>query len=615
MCGIAGFTAYDRDARSPRERAALTAMTATMGLRGPDAEGLWTDRHVALGHRRLAVIDVEGGVQPMVAHTPDLPVALTYSGEVYNYRELRRVLEKLGHTFRTVSDTEVVLRSYLQWGRAAFTRLNGIYAFAVWDGRTEELLLVRDRLGVKPLCYAPWVGGVLFGSEPKAVLTHPAADRGVDLAGLRDLFMYTRPPEAAVWRGMRNVPPGAVVTVTASGTRTHTYWALPEAALDTDAQAAARDVRELLHDTVRRQLVADVPHCVLLSGGLDSSVVTALAARSAPPSGPAVRSFAVDFEGHADTFVPDELRGTRDAPFVAEMARHAGTEHRDIVLDSHVLADRELRRAVVAARDLPMGLGDLDASMYLLFRAIRQEATVALSGEAADEVFGGYSWSHSPTIRDADTFPWYAAMQPDPELAVVMLRPELRRALRLTDHVRQCYREAVAHAPAVPAGATREEARMALHTHLHLTQWLPYVLERKDRLSMANGLEVRVPFCDHRLVERVFATAWSVRADGGREKSLLRAAVGDLLPSSVRERRKSQYPTTLDPTYLATLQLHGKELLADADHAVFALADRAWATATMDTDPSSWTPPQRNGVQRLLDLAVWLEEYAPVLVL
>lgn len=286
MCGITGWVAYDRDLTL--ERPVLDAMTATQVCRGPDAGGLHLERHAALGHRRLAVIDVEGGVQPMtVEHDGRTLAALTYSGEVYNHRELRAELEAAGHRFRTRSDTEVVLHAYLEWGEHLAERLNGMFAFAVWDARSEELLLVRDRMGVKPLHYHPTPDGVVFGSEPKALLAHPDVPAVVDLDGLRELLALARTPGLTPYRGIAEVRPGHVVRVRRTGVTVRRYWALEAREHTQDLATTVATVRALLDDIVHRQLDADVPLCSLLSGGLDSSAVTALAAKALRAAGAA----------------------------------------------------------------------------------------------------------------------------------------------------------------------------------------------------------------------------------------------------------------------------------------------------------------------------------------
>lgn len=269
MCGMTGWVDFSRDLT--REQAAIEAMTETMACRGPDATGTWIRRDVALGHRRLAVIDLVGGAQPMVVSTPSGDVAMVYTGEAYNYTELRRELVAKGHSFETSSDTEVVLRGYLQWGEALADRLNGMYAFAIWDSRERKLVMIRDRMGVKPFSFYPIPDGVLFGSEPKAVFANPMARRAVDLEGLRELIGPVTASRTAVWKGMREVQPGTIVTVDERGIRERTYWRLESRLHIDDRDTTVANVRGLLDDIVRRQLVADVPECVLLSGGLDSS--------------------------------------------------------------------------------------------------------------------------------------------------------------------------------------------------------------------------------------------------------------------------------------------------------------------------------------------------------
>jgi asparagine synthase (glutamine-hydrolysing) len=429
MCGITGWVSFGRDLRA--ERATLDAMRATMACRGPDDEGAWVGEHAALGHRRLAIIDLPGGAQPMSLSTPDGPLVLVYSGETYNFTELRRELAGRGHRFGTDSDTEVVLHAYLEWGAAAAERLNGMYAFAIWDGRIDQLVLVRDRMGIKPLYYYPTADGVLFGSEPKAVLANPLAEHTVTLDGLRELFAFVKTPGHAVWDGMREVEPGAVVTVGAGRLRTNRYWTLPTREHVDDRDTSIAHVRELLEDIVGRQLVSDVPRCTLLSGGLDSSALTAIAAAQLAERGETVRSFAVDFVGQAESFVPDELRATPDTPYVHDVAARSRTAHRDIVLDPDQLADPEIRSAVIRARDLPAGLGDADASLYLLFRSVREQSTVALSGESADEVFGGYQWFFDEEARRAATFPWLTRLRGVSGGDGSFLQPEPARALDL----------------------------------------------------------------------------------------------------------------------------------------------------------------------------------------
>ncbi|MFF1257713.1 MULTISPECIES: asparagine synthase (glutamine-hydrolyzing) [unclassified Streptomyces] len=612
MCGITGWVSFDRDLRASADT--LDAMTQTMECRGPDDRGTWTEGPAALGHRRLAIIDLPGGRQPMTAETPRGTVALVYSGETYNYTELRRELTGRGHKFTTDSDTEVVLRGYLEWGERLAERLNGMYAFAVWDGRENKLVMIRDRMGIKPFYFYETPDGVLFGSEPKAILANPLAKPRVTLDGLRELFTIVKTPGHAVWDGMHEVEPGTVVTVDRGGLRQRAYWTLETRPHTDDRDTTIATVRSLLDDIVRRQLVSDVPRCTLLSGGLDSSAMTAIAARQLGEQGETVRSFAVDFVGQTENFVADEMRGTPDAPYVHDVAQAAGTDHRDIVLDSNDLADPEVRARVIRARDIPAGFGDMDASLYLLFRAIREQSTVALSGESADEVFGGYLQFFDEEARSADTFPWLVRMSQHFGDDSDVLRGDLSGALDLDGYVRDSYAGAVRGIQRL-AGESDFEYRMRKMCHLHLTRFVRVLLDRKDRTSMAVGLEVRVPFCDHRLVEYVYNTPWSLKSFDGREKSLLREATADVLPKSVYDRVKSPYPSTQDPKYAVALQNHAKDLLAQPSHRVFDLVDRERVTRAAHRDAPQITQASRRGLERTLDLALWLDLYSPELTL
>jgi len=607
MCGITGWVSYDRDLTA--ERATLEAMTQTMVCRGPDGAGVWLDAHVGLGHRRLAVIDIEGGKQPMWVEQGGRTVLVTtYSGEIYNFRELRAELASRGHVFRTSSDTEVALHAYLEWGESFTRRLNGMYALALWDPREEQLLLVRDRMGIKPLYYYPTDDGVLFGSEPKAILAHPQVRPVVDAEGFAELLAFTKTPGHAVYRGMCELRPGHVVRVRREGLTVKRYWALEAREHTDDLDTTVSTVRGLLDDIVTRQLIADVPLCTLLSGGLDSSVITALAARglAAAGTGP-VRSFSVDFIGYTDNFKADGMRATPDGPYAHALAEHVGAEHSDIVLDTAALMDPGHRGAVLAARDLPLGFGEADTSLYLLFRAIRGQTTVALSGEAADEVFGGYSWFHDADAVASDTFPWLAARNFAGARAgsrETLLDRGLLDQLDLDGYRDARYREALAEVPYL-AGQSGHERRMREIFYLHLTRFVQLLLDRKDRMSMAVGLEVRVPFCDHRLVQYVFNTPWAMKAFDGREKSLLRAATLDVLPQSVAQRVKSPYPSTQDPRYAEGLRIELKQLLDDADSPALSLVNMAAARAAADSGGEG----VRSSAELVLGLDAWLRTY------
>jgi asparagine synthase (glutamine-hydrolysing) len=604
MCGITGWVDFGRDLRG--QRAAIAAMTATMICRGPDAGEVWVSAHAAIGHRRLSVIDLPGGGQPMRAPGED-DVVLTFSGEIYNHTELRRELAARGHQFLTRSDTEVLLHCYLEWGADCVRRLNGMFALGVWDGRRQELLLARDRLGVKPLYYAPLAEGVLFGSEPKALFAHPQFRPEIDAEGLAELFSQvgTGTPGHGVYRGLAQVRPGTLVRAGRDGIRASAYWTLEAREHTDDLATTAGTVRELLADAVGLQSVADVPLCSLLSGGLDSSVVSALAADSLRRRDQGkLATFSVDFAGSADAFMPDQLRPSHDEPFARAAAEHIGSCHGTITLEAEDLV--EAQWLPLAAHDLPV-YGDMYVSFALLCREISKQATVALSGEGADEVFGGYPWFHVPALLAAPTFPWGARGSWEP-----LLQPEVRARVRLGEYAADRYAQALAEVPQL-AGESPWERRIREVLYLGLTRWLPLLLDRKDRLSMAYGLEVRVPFTDHRLVEYAWNVPWSMKEADGIEKGLLRTAAHGLLPADLLRRRRSTYPGAADQAYQRAIDAQLRRLLTHPYAPLFDLISRDRLADAYAADPRlpglmSVQPSSTSPVAFLLDVNRWLEQ-------
>lgn len=613
MSGIAGWVDFDRDLR--QEHATVREMGHALRHRGPDGGDVWLDEDAALANRRLAVLDRENGQQPMVVeHDGRTIAAITYNGAVYNHYELRSELRGRGHRFSTTSDTEVVLHAYLEWGEEFAERLNGMYGLAIWDPLRRQLLLVRDRAGIKPVYYYPTSAGVLFGSEPKSILAHPWVERVVDTDGLREMLAFVKTPRTATYRGMYEVEPGEIVRIRPEGLSTRRYWQLTAREHTDDHDTTIATVREFLEDAVGKQLASDVGRGTLLSGGLDSSVITALAGRKLTEqgSGP-VRSFAVDFTGQAENFTADVGRGSPDRPYAEALAEHVGAEHRTLTFSPDELADEKYRRACLRAYDLPIGQGDMDTSVYRLFTGVRQHTPVALSGEAADELFAGYRWFHDDALRNADAFPWLADAEHtfagEGTAATTLLSPHLWQQLDLPDYRRQRYHEALREVPRLD-GESPSDARMRELSYLNLTRFGRLLLDRMDRMSMAAGVEVRVPFCDHRLVDYVFNVPWSMKTGNGQEKSLLRTAVGDLLPNSITKRTKAHYPSTQDTDYERAVRSELAEILNDPNSAVAPLLNTERARERITDQPGASSENfHRRDMENAIQLDRWLREY------
>ncbi|MGW4174732.1 asparagine synthase (glutamine-hydrolyzing) [Streptomyces rubiginosohelvolus] len=604
MCGIAGWLDWERDLT--RESGTVRRMADTLARRGPDDSGVWTATRIGLGHRRLAVIDPELGRQPMTERGGDdgreLAV-VSFSGEIHNYRELRTELTARGHRFRTASDTEVLLAAHREWGPRAIERFAGMFAYALWDIAEQTLYLGRDPLGVKPLYYAEHPSGLVFGSEPKALFASGLIRPEVDAEGLTDVFtVAAKRPGDAVYRGVRQLLPGHLLTVRRGATTARRYWQLTTAPHEDDEATTVATVRSLLDRIVGEQTVADVPLGALLSGGIDSSAITAIGARAlaADARGP-LATYSVDFAGSEEDFQADALHVSRDAPYVRAVVDHVGTKHSEVLVEpASLLAESGV---TLRARDYP-GVGDLDVSLYLLFREVRRHLTVALSGEGADDAFGGYPWFASEAERPSGGFPWSAGVKD----RNAVLSPELRGHLDLHERLEARYREALDEVPYLD-GESGVDRRMREVYYLQHTRFLPFLLDRKDRMSMANGLEVRVPFCDHRLVEYVWNVPWRLKRLGGSEKGLLRAAVEDALPAEVVHRPKSGFPVGQSPEYLESVRTAVSDMiesdgpamrLLDAGTLRAMVRDQAWVNGT-------FTPPPI--LPRALQLDDWLTAY------
>ncbi|WP_079909997.1 asparagine synthase (glutamine-hydrolyzing) [Paenibacillus sp. 32352] len=609
MCGITGWIDWQKDLT--QYPSILEQLTDTMTNRGPDASGTWITQHCALGHRRLSVMDPANGAQPMVRKYGDNTFSIVYNGELYNAPELKKELEQRGHKFYTTCDTEVLLVSYIEWGRACVDRLNGIFAFAVWNSLEQSLYLVRDRLGVKPLFYSYSNGRLLFGSEPKAILSHPDFSAQISGEGLAEIFAVgpARTPGHGVYCNMFELKPGHCMTVDRSGMQIRAYWKLESKPHEDDVDTTAERIHELLKDSVERQLASDVPICTLLSGGLDSSALTTFAANYYREHNMGtIHTYSIDYVDNDKHFKANAFQPNSDAPWIQRMTEFLGTEHHYIEFDTPELV--EALKTAVFARDLP-GMADVDGSLYLFCREIKKDATVAISGEAADEVFGGYPWFHRSEALNANTFPWSLATRE----RVSLLSPELVNWVKPEQYVQERYRQALSEVPRL-AGEDQQQNRMREMSYLNITRFMPTLLDRKDRMSMAVGLEVRVPFCDHRLVEYVWNIPWEIKTSGDREKGILRRALRGVLPDDVLTRKKSPYPKTHNPSYLAAVQRWVLDILDDPGSPILQFIDAPKIRALAEGDASQfdlpWFGQLMTGPQLFAYLAqvdTWLRHY------
>ena len=608
MCSINGCIDFNDPKHT--EKQAVEAAGRTMARRGPDANGVHAFGGVCFYHNRLAVMDPAGGRQPMSAMFRRKRYTIVYNGEIYNSEELRRELRAKGAVFFTECDTETVLWSYIIWGEDAPKHLNGIFAFAVHNESENTVFFARDRLGVKPLFYAQVGGKFYFASEIKALLAHECIPPEVDEVGLWQL-LYLSPvtlPGQSVFRHIKAILPGHCATLDRQGFFEKPYWQLEARVCHDSAAVAAATVRELFSDAVTRQLDSDVPLSVLLSGGLDSSSIAAVAARVLRERGKTLDTYSFEYEGNRESFTPTLFQPKGDDEFAAALAGELGTAHTVLTVPTDAVA--ELLYAATAARDLP-GQADIDSSLLWFCTEIKRRHTVALSGECSDEIFGGYPWFYRPEMLYRDFFPWLH----EPSARIGLFDDGVVHAARGLSFMREAYRQSLADCPVLEGEP--EYDRVARHaTWLSTHYFMANLLERKDRMSMHAALEVRVPFADHRILEYVFNVPWQIKFENGVEKALLRRAMEGLLPDRVLWRKKSPYPKTHNPVY-ERLVRGMLEARLGKDGFLRGTLDRKKLGALLDGENLTWfgqlmSRPQL--IAWLCQLDFWFEKYGVRLV-
>lgn len=591
MCAIAGILDLEI------QEELLAGFLETMARRGPDGSGIARGRAWAMLHSRLAIIDPEGGKQPMELDWAGEHYIIVYNGELYNSRELRRELEKLGHGFISRSDTEVLLHGFAQWGEAVLEKLNGIFAFAVYLEKARKLFLARDRIGVKPLFYARPNQGLVFASEIKTILCHPAVKPQLDAVGGAEILLFGpgRVPGSGVFRGIFEVEPGCCGWYQAGKLRLRRYWKLTDREHRENFAETCEQVRFLVTDAIRRQMVSDYPLGTFLSGGLDSSIISTVCAEEMAGRGERLHTFSVDYLNNEIYFVPGKFQPNSDGEYIELMGKTINSHHHRTVLTPEDLIST--LEAATIARDLP-GMADVDFSLLAFCREIRPYVKMAMSGECADEIFGGYPWYRDPEIRAREGFPWAQNL----DLRAWMLHPDLRKKIDAEALVMDVYRDTCTNSDILP-GTSETERRMKEMMNLNFYHFMQTLLDRKDRMSMYCGLEVRVPFCDYRIAEYLYGVPWEFKDYLGKEKGLLRRAFAGILPERVLWRKKSPYPKTFDPRYGQIVRGKVEELLKNRDTKLFQLVNREAVESLLRAEPI-W--PWYGQLMRLPQTLAWL---------
>ncbi|PKR77096.1 asparagine synthase (glutamine-hydrolyzing) [Halalkalibacillus sediminis] len=609
MCGLTGWVSWN--GVQPDQYSMLKQMTATITHRGTDDEGYYMNEHVAFGHRRLAIIDVEKGKQPMKRMIDHDEYMIIYNGELYNTEELRRSLKSQGYTFNTTCDTEVLLCAYIHWGEDCLDHLNGIFAFVIWDSSKEQVFIARDRLGVKPLYYAEKGKNLIFGSEVKAILAHSAVDPVVDRDGLAEIFGLgpSSTPGHAIFKQVKELRAGHAMIFSKNGLKSWRYWNVESHPHEDSFEETVEKVRFLLTDAIERQLVSDVPLSTFLSGGLDSSAITAIAARRFEKDHRGqLSTFSIDYEGNEKYFKKNEFQPSSDREFIQKMVQKFETKHHDERISENELA--ELLKRSVELRDLP-GMADIDSSLLWFCQRVKQHTSVSLSGECADEIFGGYPWFEEPTLSQADSFPWIRSLEGRENL----LHDEWKDRLSIKDYVHQRFQETMDESPKLE-GESAADAKRRQMFYLNMHWFMAQLLERKDRMSMGATLEVRVPFADHRLIQYVWNVPWEMKRVGGYEKGLLRKAMEGVLPDEVLYRKKNPYPKTFQPEYTRLVNEWAKKILLHKDARIHEFLNKKRLEELIDTDGKAFSTPWYGQlmagpqlIAHLCQIEYWLSTY------
>ena len=569
MCGIAGFCNpyQDLETEAFKWSSTLERMNHVQKHRGPNEDGTLLTKHCGLAQVRLSIIDLKTGHQPMTRTWQGKTCSIAYNGEIYNMHTLKKELELHGFSFQTTSDTEVILAGYLLYGTSFFPKLNGIFSFAIWDCWNETLILCRDALGVKPLFFTLRENFLIFSSEIKGIFEFPGISPELDTQSLCEIFALgpAKTSGSGVFRNILELKPGHYIRWGYDGWRQEAWWKL-ESHLHTDStEETVEKTRELLLSAIKGQMLSDIPISTFLSGGVASSLVTAICSKELEKKGKQLTTFSFDFEGNNQYFQSNDFQPTQDRHWVDIMVNQFHTNHHYLECNNQSMADFLYR--AVDARDLPC-MADVESSMLYFCSLVKDYNQVTLTGECADEIFGGYPWFHKKEALEQDCFPWSPSMEPRKAL----LKDEILYLLPLEEYAKDAYLNTIHETPKLE-GESKIEARRREIGYLNLRWFMQTLLDRMDRTSMHCGLEARVPFADPRIVQYLWNVPWELKCLDHQAKGLLRRASKGILPDEVLYRRKNPYPKTYNPGYETLINQRLSDILDDTSSPIHQLID------------------------------------------
>ena len=597
MCGFVGW--YNDKENIKKYKKMIKKMNKSLKHRGPDDHQYDISDHLLLGHNRLSIIDLKNGVQPMKYKN----YTIVYNGEIYNTNEIKKLLIEKGYTFTTTSDTEVLLKGYICFKEKILNMIEGIYAFAIYN--QEELFLARDRLGVKPLFYSHMGNDFLFASEIKAILKSKIVKPIITKDSLSKLLSLgpSRVPGSGIFKDIYELRPAHYLTYKDGQINIQRYWNVASKEFNDTFEESVIKTRELLTDSIKRQMVSDVPIACFLSGGLDSSIITAVVSKNYDD---VLKTFSIDYEDNNKYFKGNAFQISEDKSFIDIMRKTFSTNHYFEIISQRKLA--KLLKKSVVARDYP-GMADIDSSLYWFSKQIKKEVKVALSGECADEIFGGYPWFYNEKIRKRDNFPWIDSLDERNNL----LKEELKDKLKLKDYVSKTYEDIIKEIP-------EDSDEFKKLFYINMIMFMPTLLERKDRMTMMASLEARVPFADTKLIEYLWNVPWEYKFYHNKEKGLLREAFKDILPNEIFDRKKNPYPKTHHPKYTKIVSKMLRKRLKRKNNVIYKIFDKDKIRKLIETNGSSFKTPWfgqlMTGPQLLAYLYqfdVWADKYKIIL--
>ncbi|MBS6252733.1 MAG: asparagine synthase (glutamine-hydrolyzing) [Clostridium sp.] len=584
MCGFTGYANFiDKIHHS---KSVIQQMNASLSKRGPDEDGYYYSNYVHFAHKRLIVIDPEGGKQPMIEHYSYGDYIICYNGQIYNTKELKNTLIENGFEINTHSDTEILLKSYIHFGNSVVNYLNGIFAFAIFNTKKEELFIARDHFGVKPFFYTIQNNTFIFASEIKAIFKFPGVEKIIDSQGISELFGIgpSHTSGTTVFKNIFELKPAHFGVFNKSGLHLTKYWSLKSKEHTDSLGKTCEKIKYFLNDSITSQLVSDKPICTFLSGGLDSSIITKFAADYYQKEGlPPLDTYSIDYVDNDKNFVKSDFQPNSDNYYIDLMTKNLHTKHHKIIIDTPELAS-SLEDAMIA-RDMP-GMADIDSSLLLFCKNVKNEMTVALTGECADEIFGGYPWFFREDSLNSGTFPWSIAIEERQKL----LNSDISSKVNLKDYIDYRYNESLKEVEILESDS-KETAEKRKISYLTLNWFMQTLLDRSDRMAMYNGFELRVPFCDYRLAEYVWNIPWEMKALKGREKGLLRYVCKDFLPDEIVDRKKSPYPKTHNPTYLSKVKIMLSNIMEKSDAPINSLLNRDYILSILASNGEAFSRP------------------------